>query len=784
MSIGQIAVQLPFGSVAEKPAPVPAEPIHAENRVVKARQFESVMRKVAQHETAHAEPKPHQAAKTVAAESGDKSEQQTASRTTVEREPQHAASAGEKAEPTESAVPQKEKVAAVEAQLPEVEIPQNVVISTIGMQTVPLVQLDGRMPELQTATPQTVSAIAAANAAEAVVTALPGVAPLQELAAEPVQPQPEQQLQSTPVAVATQVPTAELNMPEAKPVQTQAAEAAPVVVTQGDTIRLAAKPDQPTPEVSSVVLPAAPAQKVSTPSSAVTNSEDNKTVAFTDLASSPKQVEPGQKPEQATGLETRPSAAKVVQPVEASPEAIRAAVVPSAENSAKQSTLAAPVVVETTVTPQQPDMVAEAPVVATTTPVVEPVERAVTPLTNRPEPVQAGQNTAAIKVVTNSTAADATVQAAENTQKPAGAATVAPVTQSNRTESVLDAYYQTAPRPSAVAVPVTEPVASTDQVLVAAATPAATETQATSPAASGENTRAIAADDLANRPVATTVAAPVIPATPVAEVLPEPVAATPGTQAVSSASRVTVVPMRNPEKNVREIGQELQIKESDNQVSEQHIASAVVSLEAAASLDSGQNFAGSENSAGQNLNGQAHLMAAQQHKTEQASSISAPATRDVREPVTAEPMEQHVVQQVKDHLTGRDFKTGTEQVTIRLTPENMGELKLNLKMENQQIKIEIVAEKSMVRDALIKHSESLRETLAKQNITMESFNVSTGGNGNQSGRNQNDWRELELQRQQNAWMASGGYRTPEQAAPSLAAVYQARPEHAMVDLHF
>jgi flagellar hook-length control protein FliK len=176
-------------------------------------------------------------------------------------------------------------------------------------------------------------------------------------------------------------------------------------------------------------------------------------------------------------------------------------------------------------------------------------------------------------------------------------------------------------------------------------------------------------------------------------------------------------------------------------------------------------------------------MAAQQNKAEQPATISVPVTQEVRETVTAKSME-HVVQQVKEHLAGRDFKTGTEQVIIRLNPENMGELKLNLRMENQQLKVEIIAENSMIRDTLLKNSESLRETLAKQNIKMDSFDVTTSGNGTaDSGRGQASWRELTQQRQHAAWMPDGGYRPIKPEAPSMAA-YQRKSEHTMVDLHY
>jgi flagellar hook-length control protein FliK len=206
-------------------------------------------------------------------------------------------------------------------------------------------------------------------------------------------------------------------------------------------------------------------------------------------------------------------------------------------------------------------------------------------------------------------------------------------------------------------------------------------------------------------------------------------------------------------------------------------------LKEATTFASGESMPENGNDgAEKNLNGQAHLMA-MQHKADQPVSITTPAIRDVREPSASVTLE-NVVQQVKDHLTSRDIKAGTEQVSIRLTPEHMGELKLNMTMENRQLKVEIVAESGMVRDTLLKHADSLRETLAKQNITVESFNVTTGGDRNPSGRDQSDWRELARQQQQNLWMSSGGYRVPKPAAPVMAAMYQSSSNNSMLDIHY
>ena len=178
------------------------------------------------------------------------------------------------------------------------------------------------------------------------------------------------------------------------------------------------------------------------------------------------------------------------------------------------------------------------------------------------------------------------------------------------------------------------------------------------------------------------------------------------------------------------------------------------------------------------------LIPVHQLKAERTAAASGASGVAVREVDRANVMEQ-VVSQVREHVAGRDFKNGAEQVVIRLSPENLGELKLNLRMENQFLRVEIVAENSMVRDTLIKHSDALKETLARQNITMESFDVSTGSNkSGTSPQGHGEWQELTRQQQHAAWNASRGYRVSETTELSRAPLYQVSSEHSMVDVHF
>ncbi len=152
-------------------------------------------------------------------------------------------------------------------------------------------------------------------------------------------------------------------------------------------------------------------------------------------------------------------------------------------------------------------------------------------------------------------------------------------------------------------------------------------------------------------------------------------------------------------------------------------------------------------------------------------------------PVNHEP----VASQVQEQLANHNLKPGNDQITFKLSPEHLGDIKVNLSLQDQRLRVEIVAENRVARDSLLQHVDSLKESLARQNISVEKFDVTTGGGsntGSQGNNAQGEWRELVKNRQAQQWQSSGGYRTSTaEAVPSLP-VYQAQAGHAMLDVHF
>lgn len=177
------------------------------------------------------------------------------------------------------------------------------------------------------------------------------------------------------------------------------------------------------------------------------------------------------------------------------------------------------------------------------------------------------------------------------------------------------------------------------------------------------------------------------------------------------------------------------------------------------------------------------------HAAQQHINTAAPATVD-SPPEQAMPSTaaEHVVKQVSERITAHEIKSGSEQIVLRLSPENLGELKVNLKMENLRLTVEIVTENKAVTEALRQNTDSLRETLAKQNIKMDTFDVSTGSNGqdNLAGRNSRnlgEWQEMARNRQANQWL-QGGYNIPAVAAADNVTAVASYRSNGLIDGHY
>ena len=168
------------------------------------------------------------------------------------------------------------------------------------------------------------------------------------------------------------------------------------------------------------------------------------------------------------------------------------------------------------------------------------------------------------------------------------------------------------------------------------------------------------------------------------------------------------------------------------------------------------------------------------HGRQQSAGLSEAAA--VAEPTKASPQEP-VMRQVADNLLKHEIKQGSDQISFRLSPENLGNLQLNMRMEDQRLRLEIVAENRGVRDILLQQADELKETLARQNIKVETFNVTTGGQENLFQQSA-DWRQAAAEQrrtQPQQYAASQGWSGIQDGA---AVRYFAPQYQSTIDVRF
>jgi flagellar hook-length control protein FliK len=153
--------------------------------------------------------------------------------------------------------------------------------------------------------------------------------------------------------------------------------------------------------------------------------------------------------------------------------------------------------------------------------------------------------------------------------------------------------------------------------------------------------------------------------------------------------------------------------------------------------------------------------------------------RTVTEGSAAPVSREQITAQVREKLAEHRFTQDNGQVTIRLNPADLGELKISVRMDDQRLRVEIVAENRTVKDALMENLGSLKEALARQNMEMKQFDVSTGSRQffNQG------FREGRQQEQQLGTTRQTGWLTGRMAETAQAASAKWQPrDNALLDM--
>ena len=105
-------------------------------------------------------------------------------------------------------------------------------------------------------------------------------------------------------------------------------------------------------------------------------------------------------------------------------------------------------------------------------------------------------------------------------------------------------------------------------------------------------------------------------------------------------------------------------------------------------------------------------------RTREASTLSNPANDGKL------PSPEQICHQVREKLESGDYGSNKSSITLKLHPEELGELRINLRMEELRLKVDIVTENRSVKEALMQNLDALKDTLSRQNISMDLFNVS------------------------------------------------------------
>ncbi len=140
---------------------------------------------------------------------------------------------------------------------------------------------------------------------------------------------------------------------------------------------------------------------------------------------------------------------------------------------------------------------------------------------------------------------------------------------------------------------------------------------------------------------------------------------------------------------------------------------------------------------------------------------------------------ESLLEQVKERLSAPEVRVDGNQIRLQLRPVDLGELQITLRMDDQKLRVEILAENKAVKTALLEHADTLKEILAKQHITVDRFDVGTGSN-NGSGQLFREGSRPEDQRTLPRYAANGGFK---QTVALSVTTWQPRG-NALVDVRF
>jgi len=148
-------------------------------------------------------------------------------------------------------------------------------------------------------------------------------------------------------------------------------------------------------------------------------------------------------------------------------------------------------------------------------------------------------------------------------------------------------------------------------------------------------------------------------------------------------------------------------------------------------------------------------------------------------PETRSQSAEQIINQVREKLDANGRAGDSGQITMKLHPQELGELKINMRMDDHSLKVEIVTQNPSVKEALMQNIDTLKETLSRQNIAMERFEVTADARqwSNQSGRD-----ERETARANAGFNGTSRQAAEREDEVTPAAVYRWDSENSLVNL--
>lgn len=140
-----------------------------------------------------------------------------------------------------------------------------------------------------------------------------------------------------------------------------------------------------------------------------------------------------------------------------------------------------------------------------------------------------------------------------------------------------------------------------------------------------------------------------------------------------------------------------------------------------------------------------------------------------------------ILSQVKEKLASFEAGTGTNRITLKLNPRELGDMQIQIRMEDAKVSVEITAQNPVVREALVQNIDQLRETLLRRDLAMERFDVLTG-NGQTPDQSFREGRQAGHPRFENLRYGDGVSYREEPVKSTLS--YGEGREDSLVDMRF